>query len=358
MGKKIIIADCNCLVGKDNNPIGHYLAFFKNTITVLGKHCDIKVACSAEYAKELDCEKIILKGLNCDIKRGFIDRLIRIKNEFISFKNVLKETADVIIFQAGGFATQCVALLATNKKTIKGKKIIIVVYYDIFKRKYKFKSVINSVLYWLVKEKINGIITGIDEVGRSFKKEYIVITDHFGREPKRPSNTNKMYDIGMFGLMSQEKNVEEVIDAFKNTGKKIYIAGYFKEVKYYNYIIEKAENEKNIIIINRYLDEKEYNEEILKCKYIVLPYKLDFKRSSGVLFDALFLGVPVIVGNMEYFNFIREKNLGYQYIKSLKEIEPIMDDEANYEEFKKNIYMYMMDKNLENENNILKMVNE
>ena len=98
---------------------------------------------------------------------------------------------------------------------------------------------------------------------------------------------------------------------------------------------------KNVEIYNKYLTEDEYFYFLTNSKYIILPYKSEETRSSGIFYEALFNLKPLIVSNYSFFEKVKELNIGYQYIDTPRELFDRLDDDNHYNIMRKHIFEYI-----------------
>ena len=71
-----------------------------------------------------------------------------------------------------------------------------------------------------------------------------------------------------------------------------------------------------------YLSDEEYSDSIRRTKIVILPYKDDYKnQSSGVVYDVLFRGKPVLTRKYDNFKFINSYHVGETYDKTIDEID-------------------------------------
>lgn len=96
-----------------------------------------------------------------------------------------------------------------------------------------------------------------------------------------------------FGRLSKEKGILNLVEAFSNIkNQKLYIAGDGPEKESIERIIQTRNLEKNIKILG-FLNEKEMQEKIANCKFVVLP-SIWYDNCPYSILETLTIGKPVI----------------------------------------------------------------
>jgi glycosyltransferase involved in cell wall biosynthesis len=157
----------------------------------------------------------------------------------------------------------------------------------------------------------------------------------------KDKNTFMNY-ILFFGRVSKYKGIEYLVEAFdkinkKNINIKLVIAGegdlWFEK--------HKISNNKNIIIINRYIDTPELVRLISNCLFVVAPYT--DATNSGVVMNSFAFNKPVIASDVGGLReVIKDGITGLlvesKNVDSLKEkIEYLIDNPALLEKMGNNI---------------------
>lgn len=329
--KRLVIADITSL-NKNGQVFGHFDKVARMYKSILKKEFEVVIAGGPIYST-IDLDTIMLKYDNdVSLMNTIVQRMIVKLKEVLNGILLLKQkNNDIIIFQAYSIKSILIALFF-----LKDKKDIYLIQY-----KNELNSKITRALYKLVNKKITGIICPNESVGISYNKRYLVVPDYICTQDIVIETNDKKYDLGMFGIMSEGKDVEDIVNTFKNTNYKIMIAGYFSDISRYNELVNKKSE--NIQIINKYLSDTEYNEYIKNSKYVILPYKDYYKSAtSGVIFDVLFNYVPVITKAYDTFKIIKDYDIGILYNSTLKEIEEknILDEKL-YNNYISNIKKFI-----------------
>ncbi len=158
--------------------------------------------------------------------------------------------------------------------------------------------------------------------------------------PLKPNQYGKY--ILFFGNIRPYKGVDILIKAYKESkcssyNTKLVIAGKDIEGN-----ILQDENQSNIIIINRYIENDELATLISYCLFVVLPYKS--ATQSGVTKSAIALDKPIIctnVGNLpnEVIDGRYGKIVKPNDVDALRQgIDYMIDNPLKIKEFGKNIH--------------------
>lgn len=334
MKKKVIIADI-ASIKKGNVNFGHYGKVAKMYSKMLGEQYDVTIAGGPVYQSIFREEQLILLPYEVDVenlnkrKEVFLFKLRSIWNGIRLFQ---REKKAVVICQPYSFISWAVALLFASRKT----RIYLIEY------KNELNKKVNAFSYKFIKNKISGIICPNEAVGKAYQVPYLVVPDYiYDSEQSIRHIQDSKYDFGMVGIMSDGKDVDDVINNFRNTEYSVVIAGYFQNDNMYKKCMERKTD--NITVINKYLSNEEYNSIFDSIKYVLLPYKENYKEaSSGVIYDVLFHGKPVITKEFENFKFVSEYNIGVLYNHSLQELnfESLINCKV-YEGLQKQIINYL-----------------
>jgi glycosyltransferase involved in cell wall biosynthesis len=194
----------------------------------------------------------------------------------------------------------------------------------IFLIKYNIETKpVRRKIHRIIKNKVSCVFTSLPQVGEFYEFPYLLIPDYFPVEQYRNLvNHTTKFDFVILGTIDNDKNIEDVIQSILNTEYTLKIAGHFHDKAYLAKIITMSGRSENILIQDKYLSDSEYKDTILQSKYVLLPYKKSayLIRSSGVILDAVYKGVPVIATDIESFQFISKFGIGYLYDNSFLEI--------------------------------------
>lgn len=332
--KRVIIADITSLK-KNGKIFGHFKKVNEMYINLLKREFDVEIAGGPIYFKDG------IHGVKLRYDNDIDNMIGKYKKIIVKYKEIYNciyllnnNNNATIIFQSYSLKSILISILLTNTNN----KIYLIQYKD------ELKNLVNKILYQLTKNKIAGIICSNQFIGESYDNKFIVMPDYIYNKKSIDTNTySQIYDFGMFGIISDGKDVEDVINRFRNTNYKVIIAGYFNDEERYDKIMNDKTD--NILVINKYLDEHEYNAYIGKTKYVLLPYSEYYKSaSSGVIYDVLFNKKPVITKNYDNFKFVKNYNIGVLYDKKLNEVDiDYLLSDVNYNNMVDNIDIFIND---------------
>ncbi len=330
---KIIIADITSLRNGENS-FGHFFQVADMYRDIFGCNNTI-VAGGPVYRKKYHLVYALKYDVDLKELEGTISRIVCKAKEVINCINVLRRlNKDFIIFQDYSNTSLFLGILLCKTKS----KLFLIQYKSEVEKFYR------KFLFSLIRDRISGIIVPNKKVGEKYKVPYLVVPDYIYTHDKFPEKKEAYeYDYGVFGIIREGKDVVGVAMKFIGSKKKIIIAGSVQSKILLEKLTEISINNKNIIFINKYLSQKEYKFYFNNTRVIILPYTDDYYEdaSSGVVFDILFAGKPVIARRFPVFSFIKEKELGLLYDK-LEEInfENLWSREE-YSKFQKNIEKYI-----------------
>lgn len=321
MPLKIIIADISSFF-YEGKIIGHWANSAKMYQELLRDDFNVTVAGSALYKSTIKDDLLVLpKGTEVFRKLSYMDRIKKVYREIKNCRIVLKEKADIIVFQSSGYTSMLFCLSTAGPKKLVGKHIYFIQY------SYQCNKKINRLLWNKAKNRISGVITSTEKVGQEYGINYLSIPDYICTEPvtKQPIPSEFKYDFCMVGTMNSSKDIEMVVDVFsRNEGFRVRIAGFFSDKERYRSLREKATN--NIEISDGYLSNDEYNSIIQSSKFCLLPYKNTYNdTTSGVIYDYLFRNRPVIYRDIPNFSFMKIYNAGITYKNTIEEVLAYID---------------------------------
>ena len=339
--KKLIIADISGFSYR-GMPSAHYWKVARDYYFLLKNDFITSIAGPKIYGKLLN--DYPLKTLRYKIQGlksyNVFENIKKIFYEICNFKQVLAHNPDIIIFQSCGFLSLIIGLIIFKPK----KRIYIMQYTN------RLDSGIYRKLYNYAKQRIEGTITGLYEVGQMYSDRVIVMPDYIYIEDTFQKNQSRIkYDFLVCGIMFPEKDIEQVVEVFSKMKFKVKISGYFHSKERFNLLKSIASD--NIEIDDRYLSNKEYNLLIKQSKFVILPYKEHYNdATSGVVYDAIFRRKPIITKALNGMEFVRESNIGFLYKKNIKEF---FDTDYDYNELIKNIDIFLK----QNQDYKMKIVN-
>lgn len=298
---RLIVADVRS-TSTDGIAAGHYFTVAQNYLDLFGRDMDVRIAGGPVYGNR------------------FGDRLLRLPYDYIVgssearnkravFRNVcalLREAQDdVIVLQCSAVATAYLGLALFKKKQTK--------VYAIQYSTDGLNSSLKRGLYALCKQKINGVICPNAAIGAAYGRPMCVVSDYISVGTMQPPvpYAQKKYDFGMVGLITSDKGVLEAAKRLRNTPYHVLIAGSVQEAALEKELRAICAGAANIELHLAYLSEAAYDEAIRQCRYCILNYSENYSlHSSGVVFDILFRGVPIVGRRCGALRMIEENELG------------------------------------------------
>lgn len=340
--KEIIIADIKNFV-TDGTIVGHYFAVAENYNNLLGA----QIGGGQVYIDNNFKNVFRLPWNTCSSDTVFQKKIKMLLN----LKCLFSESKDkIVILQSSGIKTSFWGIKLFKKKHTK----LVVLQYSI-------DSIDNPIKYLMYKltamNKIDGMISTKEDVAMRFGRPYCILPDYiYCTSDNKIEVKNKKYDLGMIGIISYEKGTLEVLRKFRNTNVRILCAGKPQDEHIRREIIRICEGCDNIVLDLRYLSNDEFKNYIKECRYCVLNYKDTYSnRTSGIVYDSVFNGVPIIAQNCRAVSFIAENNLGYIY-EDLNELdEEMIFDRDRYNIFLDNFENYFR-KNQEYKNDLVRFL--
>ena len=173
-------------------------------------------------------------------------------------------------------------------------------------------------LFSLIKHRIKGIICPSDEIGRAHALPYCVVPDYIYTGSRNSNDwknySERKYDFCCLGRIEPEKGVLEVAKKYKGSKYNILIAGNPRSKQLSDELIKICKDASNIDLRLGYLSDEDYNEALHDTRYAMLNYHGVYaNRSSGVVFDMVFNGVPVVGRKSLALQFVCDENVGVLY---------------------------------------------
>ncbi len=356
MKEKLLIADCLRKYDDKGNPFGHYITVFEQYYQILQDDFEVSLGVTKEYKKKINfCDRFftIRFGINYSKTYNRLDKYFSLVKEMLNVIMVLNSKYNIIIFQQTNFIFSLNPLIFYFGK----KKIFFIIYKDYLNSSGKIKRLLKRLIYGLAKKKIRGLILGIEKLSNIYKHNYLILPDYvFTNKYYNSNNIPIMYDIAILGIITNSKNIYDVLSSFYNTKYKIIIAGIFKDNEQYKKVYKfKADN---ITIINDYLSRERYDDILQSTKFVALPYNPTIYKlsSSGVFYEAIYHFKPVITSNTEFFKRVEENKIGYVYKHSIKEYIHILNNSKIYNDYVRNIKNYVKKINKDNKDRLISLL--
>ncbi|MCZ8372451.1 hypothetical protein O6P32_06965 [Phocaeicola sp. KGMB11183] len=300
--KTLYIADVRSMNNNGISP-GHYFPVASNYYNMFKDTCKVLVTGGPIYKTKFN-NTYLLPYDTYSQKSNIINKIRTLKNLMFLFKH--KNENDIIIIQSSSVATALIGIALFKQSKCK--------VYTIQYNTECVNSPIKKIIYKLASSKINGIICPDKKIGNAYKRPYCIVPDYIytGHNAKKilPFSERK-YDFSLLGLICKDKGVVEVAQKLKHTNYRILIAGKPQTEEIKKEIIEICKNSNNIELKLEYLSDEEYDTTIRNSKYCILNYSGAYsEHSSGVVFDIIFRGTPVIGKKCKFLDFITVYNIG------------------------------------------------
>lgn len=333
--KRLIIAD---IKSHNNNGkcTGHYFPIAQNYLQLYGKIIPTKIAGGPIYKSKFAPSDMFQLSFDS------IDSGSPIRNKWRTLRNckhLLANTddTDVVVMQHSGASTTFlgIALLAGRKNNIY------VIQYDTD----ALSSGLKRLIYRFAKKKLRGIICPNDEIGKAYGVSYCTVTDYiypdFDKQLKAESPQNKKYDFSIVGGVAPDKGTIDAAKYISTTNLRLLVAGNASDEES-RQLQDIANNHSNVELHLGYINDEDYNNYIRNARYCLLNYRGVYsERSSGVVLDILFNGIPVVGRRCKALSFIEEEGVGHLY-DSLEELN--MDDlmdENRYEKYQECLNVFL-----------------
>ena len=331
MNRRVIIADIRSMT-EEGKAVGHYFSVATNYTEIFEKYADVMVAGGPVFDHRFS--NLIQLPNNTEVQLSAVENKKRVLN---NIKQLFVECAnDIIILQCSAVATAYIGILLYKPSTCK----LFMIQYNTLGIDSGFKRL----LFGLAKKKIDGVICPNDKIGCAYGLPYCVVPDYIYTGDGICTNTpfeTKTNDLGMFGIIVPDKGVVDAARFLAGSKYNVKIAGYPQDEQIKQELLECCRDARNIELSLRYLSEDEYTLGIRNSKYCILNYSGAYsEHSSGVVFDILFNGVPVIGKRCSSLEFIEKNNIGYIY-NDISDVDfDTLMNKKNYETYLRNIEKY------------------
>lgn len=309
MYKELVIADLR----SNNNAgkcTGHFVPVAKMYQNLFHDRLHVRVAGGPIYTNSFEMQELLL--LPNSVVAGIdapVVRLFKIlENCWVLYRNTTKDSI-VVMQQGSDVITHIVLFLFWFSRC----KLLLIRYSD-----EAVNSIIKKTIFYIVKKRINGILCPNSKVGEAFSCSYCVIPDYIFTGPKCTNSSiefsQKKYDFCVVGRLNHDKGVIETARKFQNKKETLLIAGNPIDAHFSRELSTICKGSDNIDLRLGYLSDQEYSNSIKQSRYCILNYQGEYsKRSSGVVYDTIFAGIPVVGCKCEALQFVEENGVGYIY---------------------------------------------
>lgn len=328
--RQTILADINsyCIRGVLT---GHIPAVAKNYQEIFSNMAPLRIAGGPVFLRSFPdalCLKYHTDEVSCTLKNKF--RVIY--NMWQLFRNCQQ---DIIVLQSSAVATAFwgIALFKARKTPL----------YMIQYNTMGLDSPVKRFLYRLAKRKINGIICPNADVGQAYGRPYCVVPDYIytGADKSNEADDDKKYDFCMIGSISRDKGIIEAAAKLAGSPYRVVIAGRPADNDIEQELRRIAAAADNIELRLRFIDAAEYTDIIRLSRYGVLNYSGAYsEHSSGVIYDFLFAGLPIIGTHCKSLQIVEEYGMG-QLFHRLEDWDiSSLPDKETYLQYQRNIRQY------------------
>lgn len=337
--KNVIIADITGL-HKNKNSFGHFFRVAKMFEEGLCHDCNVTIVGGPVYRGYSGNKEILKYDVDLRELQTTVGKVkAKIKEVFNGIAVLRKYKKSTIIFQDYSNTSMFLSICMQ-----KSNSAIYIIQY-----KSEIDKGVNSFLYRIARRRISGVLCTKNAVGEKYGIPYLTMPDYICTDTdgskKLDLNNEYRYEFGIFGIIRDGKDVVGVAKKFVGIKRTLLIAGSIQELNMKKSLEKLAEENENIIVLDQYLSEEDYNNMISATRCIVLPYVDEYynESSSGVVYDALFAKKPVITKKYEIFDFIRQYKIGVLY-DNLDDVDfSVVMREKEFLECYKNIEKYLSD---------------
>lgn len=292
---------------------GHFIPVARNFVDIFSGDFNVKVAAGPTYQGAFPCEQILPLPYSIPSDERFWERIkSKVKslwNCWVLFKSI--EPNSCLIWQHSTLLTSCIGIILFG--WVKPVTIHMILY-----SADSLTSRFNATLFRMAGKRISSILCPNHHVGRASKLPYHVVPDYvyvkgLGKETTVPFEEKK-YDFCFVGRFNRDKGVAEVLRVLRNQQYRVIVAGSPDSVAYGKELEALVDGCTNISLRLGFIETKQYHDYITYSRYSILNYQGEYSlRSSGVVYDTLFAGVPVIGTKCEALRMVEEFSLGYLY---------------------------------------------
>lgn len=314
---------------------GHYRAVAKNYVAALSPFVGVVVAGGPAYKSV--CDNVLILPHNQADEYGHLhNKLVALRNCRALFH---KTGGNPVVLQSVGFTTLLLGILLYASR----KNRLFMIHY----RPIESYGLLYRILWRFAKCKIRGVLSPTEEFGRTYDVPYIVVPDYFYVGTKQiREHINKIYDFVSVGIQHPDKGVLEFAKKVAGSRYTMLVAGTVPSMELKRNLESLAEKHSNIHLNLRYLAEDDYDRAVRSGRYAVMNYTDAYAtHSSGVVFDFIYRGVPVVGRECTALQLISENRMGLLY-RSLDKIDlDVAADDKVYAGFMDGIERYLKETN-------------
>lgn len=309
---------------------GHGYAVASNYLQIFQGKAEVRVAGGPVYAERFRGHIVPLPYNVEEERPSWLNIFYMMRNMRKLFRVCCNDT---IILQSSGVANIFAGLALFKRPETK---VFMILY-----NTEALSSFLKRCLFYLAQKKIRGILCPNERVAAAYDLPSCIIPDYIycppsDTEPSLESvpYAEKKYDFCMVGLIWRDKGMVEAARCLASTPYKVLIAGEISDEEGLEAELRAVcDGATNIDLRIGYLSSEAYDAAIRQSRYGILNYSGAYSQhSSGVVFDFLFRGVPVIGKTCKTLQFIEEFHVGHTFDR-LEEFDfrSIMSESAHRE---------------------------
>ena len=309
---RIFVADINSLDTCGTSQ-GHYLKVFRNYREVLSDKFDVIVTGGKIFAQYFSDNFLCLP--RCAQRQSW--RMVNKFRNIVNIRFLLKAAqGETIVFQSSALTMVYLGVLIWARH---GTRIFVIQYSS---KHGGANSLAARFLYWLAKHKITGNICPSDDVGKTLGIQYCVVPDYILSQAKSIIvGKHIAYDFAIVGILNRSKGILEAVRFFAGKKCRVIVAGRCDDKCLVDEIDSVVGGCTNIKFLQGYLPEKTLDDILLCSSYVVLNYSDDYsEHSSGIVYDALAHGCPILGRRCKGLRFAEDGELGCFY-NGLEEVD-------------------------------------
>lgn len=333
MKKRIIIADINsrCSGGVLT---GHGIAVADNYLRFSDDETEVLVAGGPAYAKRFP--NAILLDYDADAALPALENKRRNLHNIRQLFRLCPN--DIIVFQSSAVVTTFFGIAMYKPRACR----VFMIQYNTAGVETRLKRAI----FALAKQKIDGVICPMESVGSAYRRPYCLVPDYIysGTQSASPiPYARKKYDFCMVGLIYPDKGTVDAARLLAGSSHRVLVAGKAATPAIAEELRAIAAHAPHMELKLGYLPEEEYHRCLEESRYCILNYRGGYAtHSSGVVYDTLFCGVPVVGRRCQALSFIESSSTGVLMDElSLQELESVLTEEQ-YCQFQSRIEAYYL----------------
>jgi glycosyltransferase involved in cell wall biosynthesis len=135
---------------------------------------------------------------------------------------------------------------------------------------------------------------------------------------------NKEITYGYFGQIRPYKNIERILDYFKNSKHRIIVSGKPFSEKYKNLLLEQYSEYPNIELNLKFIKDKDIPSFFSKINFLILNYSDESFLTSGTAFLSFSQKTPIVAPELGMFCDYKDKSFVKVY-QNINDLESILE---------------------------------